>query len=384
MKKRLAILMLAGIMALSVLTGCSSMEESDVVATVNGDEISAGLANFYARMVQAQYETSYAGYLGDNMWSSEAAEGESYEESVKSQIMEDLQNMYLLEDHMKEFDVEVTEEDEKVIKEAAEEFDENNGLQEKEKVSGSLENVQRILRLMNIRQKVGDAVRATADMEVSDEEAAQKAMKYVMFSYRTTDDEGNSADMTDDEKKELKKEAEAFAEDAKEAEDFAAFAEEKEYEAKDATFDAEESLTIPAELATAADALEEGEITDVVETENGLYVAKVTSLLDEEATATEKENIISERKQAKYNETIEAWREAADITVNEGVWKKIDFNELSVTMFVDDSKPYEDKVQTDDRVEEDEEDEEMKDEEDTSEDEDEDEDDRESDEVTKE
>lgn len=356
MKKRLAILMLAGIMAVSVFTGCSSMNDNDVVATVNGDEISAGLANFYARMVQAQYETSYAGYMGDNMWSSEAAEGESYEESVKSQIMEDLQNLYLLEDHMKEYDVEVTEEDEKAIQEAAEEFDEKNGLEEKEKVSGSLDNVKRILTLMNIRQRVGNAIRATADTEVSDEEAAQKAMKYVMFSYRTTDEEGNSTDMTDDEKKELKKEAEAFAEDAKTAEDFAAFAAEKEYEAKDATFDAKESVTIPAELAEAADALGEGEVTDAVETENGLYVAKVTSLFDEEATAAEKQNIISERQQAKYNETLEAWREDADITVNEGVWKKIDFNELSVTMFVDESKPYEDEVQTDDRVEEDEED----------------------------
>lgn len=358
MRKRFMVLALTGVMAVSSFTGCSrTADDNEVVATVNGDEISAGLANFYARMNQAQYETWYAGYMGDNMWASEAEEGKTYEESVKSQIMEDLQNMYLFEDHMKDYDIEISEEEETSIKEAAEEFDEANGLAEKEKVSGSIENVERLLRLLTIRQRVGDAVRATADMEVSDEEAAQKTMKYVTFSYNTTDEEGNSTPMTDEEKEDLKKEAEEFAEGAKEAEDFAAYVTEKEYEAKDAAFDAEETMSIPAELAKAADKLEEGGVTDVVETDNGLYVAKVTSLFDKDATEAEKQNIISQRKQEKYDEAIEEWRKDADISVVEKVWKKIDFNELSVTMYVDDRDPYADEVKTDDQVDEDEEEE---------------------------
>ena len=36
--------------------------------------------------------------------------------------------------------------------------------------------------------------------EVSDEEAAQKAMQYLFFSYTTTDEEGNSVDLSDEEK----------------------------------------------------------------------------------------------------------------------------------------------------------------------------------------
>ena len=55
MKKRLAMLVLAGAMVTSSLTGCG-LKDSATVATVAGDEIPAGLANFYARMTQAQYE----------------------------------------------------------------------------------------------------------------------------------------------------------------------------------------------------------------------------------------------------------------------------------------------------------------------------------------
>lgn len=354
MRKRFMVLALAGLMAVSTFTGCGKIKDDEVVATVDGEDIPAGLANFYARMTQAQYETWYAGYMGDNMWSGEAEEGKSYEETVKGQIMEDLQNMYLLEDHMKDYDITVSEQEEASIKEAAGAFDEANGLEEKGKVSASIENVERLLTLMTIRQRVGDAIRETADMEVSDEEAAQKAMKYVTFSFNKTDEDGNSTALTDEEKEELKKEAEDFVKGAKDKEDFAAYASEKEYEAKDATFDAEETLTIPAELAEAADKLKEGEVTGVVESANGLYVAKVTSLFDKDATEKEKENIIAERKQEKYNEVIEGWRKDADISVVEGVWKKVDFNELSVTMYMDDSDPYTDDVKTDDQVDEDE------------------------------
>ncbi|MCI8584158.1 MAG: peptidyl-prolyl cis-trans isomerase [Dorea sp.] len=354
MRKRFMVLALAGLMAVSAFTGCGKIKDDEVVATVDGEDIPAGLANFYARMTQAQYETWYAGYMGDNMWSGEAEEGKSYEETVKGQIMEDLQNMYLLEDHMKDYDITVSEQEEASIKEAAGAFDEANGLEEKGKVSASIENVERLLTLMTIRQRVGDAIRETADMEVSDEEAAQKAMKYVTFSFNKTDEEGNSTPLTDEEKEELQKEAEDFAKGAKDKDDFAAYASEKEYEAKDATFDAEETLTIPAELAEAADKLKEGEVTGVVESTNGLYVAKVTSLFDKDATEKEKENIIAERKQEKYNEVIEGWRKDAEISVVERVWKKIDFNELSVTMFMDDSDPYADDVKTDDQIDEDE------------------------------
>ena len=73
--KRTAAIGLAGVLTMSMLTGCGSIDNEDVVATVGTDKITAGMANFYARMQQAQYETYYAGMMGttgDAMWSQEA------------------------------------------------------------------------------------------------------------------------------------------------------------------------------------------------------------------------------------------------------------------------------------------------------------------------
>ena len=93
MKKKILILAMAGMLAVTSLTGCGSFKDDDVVATVGDKEITADIANFYARYTQAQYETYYAGYLGEDMWNSEATEGQTYEESVKDSVLKQLETM---------------------------------------------------------------------------------------------------------------------------------------------------------------------------------------------------------------------------------------------------------------------------------------------------
>ena len=350
MKKRAVILLLAGLLAAGSLTGCGSLEDSDVVATVNDTDITAGVANFLARYTQAQYETYYAGYMGDDMWSGEGEDGETYQDTVKDSILESLENMYLMEQHMDEYEVSLSDEEKNAIKEAASEFDSANGLSEKEKVSGSTDNVERVLELLTIQKKVQDAIEAGADTEVSDEEAAQKSMQYVVFPFTSTDEEGNSVDLTDEEKAELKTTAESFAAGAAGAADFAAYATEQGQTSQDATFDGE-TTTLPTQLVEAADALGEGETTGLVEGDNGYYVARVTSLLDREATDAKKQEIVSQRQQELLDDTIDGWREDADIEVHEKVWDKVDFTTLTVTMKQDEADPYTDEVQTDDQAE---------------------------------
>lgn len=348
MKKRLFIFAMTAALAAASLTGCgSSFEGSDVVATVNDKEITADIANFYARYTQAQYETYFSAYLGDNMWSSEASEGKTYEESVKESVLKELETMLLLEEHMEDYGVTLSDAEKQVVAEAARDFDEANELEAKEKVSGSSETAERILTLMAVQQKMTEAIQADADTEVSDEEAAQKSMQYVLFRYESSEEDAGDAELTDNEKAEIKDQAESFLKGAKEAEDFSAYAAEQGLEASTATFD-KDSTSPAAELIEAADKLEEGETTGVIETDNGCYVGKVTSLFDQAATDSKKQSIITERKSQLYTDTCDQWLTEADIQVNDHVWKKIRFNDMSVTMKVQEQDPYADDITTDD------------------------------------
>ncbi len=361
MKRKIVMLIMAGMLTVTSLAGCSSFKPEDVVATVEDQEITAEVANFYARYVQAQYETYYSAFLGENMWESEASEGKTYEESVKDSVLQTLEDMVLLEQHMKEYEVSISEAEEQVIKDSAKAFDEVNALEDKEKVSGSETAVKRVLTLIAIQHKMQDAIQSGADTEVSDEEAAQKSLQYVEFSYTVESEEEDeekeddkdgdkkeeSREMTDKEKKELQKKAEEFAKAAKGEADFEAYAKGKELEVQKTTFDSK-SVSPSEDLIKAADKLKEGETTDVVKTDDGCYVARVTSLLDREATDAKKDTIVSERKQELYTDTCKKWRDDAKITVNDEVWGKIGFKDLKVKMKEVKEDPYSNAVQTDD------------------------------------
>lgn len=357
MRKRLLMIAAAMMVAATSLTGCSliSVDPNEVVVKVNDSELTADAANFYARYTQAQYETYFGAYMEGDMWNTEAEEGKTYEESVKASIQDELKQMLVLEQHMKDYNVSLSDAEKEVIQKTAKEFDEDNSLENKEKIMSDKEAVERMLTLMAEEQKMRTAIQEDADKNVSDEEAAQKKMDYVLFSYQKEEedsDDEEAAEMTDDEKAAVKEQAESFAKSAKEdSQKFLEIAEEQGVEVKNATFDAETEVP-DADLIKAADALEKNEVTDVVETDDGCYVAKVTSLLDKDATESKKKEIITERENELFTEVTEKWLDEATTSVNKKAWKKIDFNALGVTMKQAESEPYADEVQTDDQAEE--------------------------------
>ena len=334
MKTRFAALAIAAAMAVSALTGCGSgnLNSDDVVAVFGDTKIKAGVAEFYARYQQASYEAYYMPYYGDNMWTTEVSDGSTYEDSVKNNALDTLKTMYVLETHMDEYNVEYTSDDEAAVAEAAQAFVDANDGEALSASAGNIENVKEVLKLITIQRKMYNAMIEDADTEVLDDEAAQKSMSYAFFSFETTDDSGNKTTLDDDGKVALKETAMNFqTEAANGTKTFEECAEKAGVEAQTATFDSD--TTSPStDLIKAADVLGEGQVTDVIETDSGYYVAQVTSMLDREATDAKKTSIISERQQTLYSDLCKEWVEAADITVHENVWKKLDFTKHGVTM----------------------------------------------------
>lgn len=331
--KKAATLLMTATLATTALAGCGVKDDA-IVAQVGDVKITAGVAGFYARYQAAGMETYYGSYYGDDMWSQEYSEGKTFEEEIKNSTMESVQELYLLDAHKDDYKVALTDEENKAIDEVAAKFVKENKKSTLDKVFGSEENVRELLRLQTVQSKMHDAMVADVDRKVSDKEAAQKKMQYVFFSFTSTDSSGNSTTLTDEQKATLKTDAQKFAKEAKSAKDFKALAKKYDLEAQEATFDSE-STTPNADLIAAADKLKKDKTTDMIETENGYYVAKLTSTFDREATDAKKESIISEREEEKYDSLVEEWKKAADIKVFDKVWNKISFEDLKVTMKVE-------------------------------------------------
>ena len=109
--KKFTALALAVVTAASVaMTGCGSrIDEDAVVATLGDKEISLGLANFMAQYTAVSYDSYITmGYAKENMWSQDlSGNGKTMQDNVKDGILTQIQTNYLLEDHMKDYGVEI-------------------------------------------------------------------------------------------------------------------------------------------------------------------------------------------------------------------------------------------------------------------------------------
>ena len=80
----------------------------------------------------------------------------------------------------------------------------------------------------------------------------------------------------------------------------------------------------PDELIEALRGLKDGEVlSEVLETEEGYYVARLDKVFDEEKTENKKSEIVSKRQSDHYTEVVDGWKEAAKITTDEKVLAKL-------------------------------------------------------------
>lgn len=333
--KKMITVVLSGILCASfVISGCGKKEVNPdaVVATLNGKEIKLGLANFIAQYQAVTYDAYYSAYMGGAaMWSQDySGDGNTMEDMVKEQVMDTIETNYLLEEHMADYKVEITDEEAEAIKEAAADFMENNEPAAIERMTASEEIVAEMLRLDTIQKKMYNAIIAEVDTEVSDEEAAQKTFSYYNITLpeeATENVESTEAvaqeQETEAQETELKEYATQVAEAAKE--DFDAVADT--YAQSERTYSyGEDEESFAKEVITETDQLKEGEISDLIETEDGqYYVIRLDSEFDETATESKKQEIISERQNDHYKEVCDGYKEDADWSVKESVWKNVTF-----------------------------------------------------------
>ncbi len=328
--KRLVALLLAAVLGASTLTACgSNIDATKTGATLDGQEISLGFMNFMARYQQAIYDGQFASVFGTGMWGQDMFnDGTDMQTSVKKNVAETVELFYLLEKHMADYKVEVTDEELAAMDEAAKKFMEDNSKQAIRQLGATEEYVKEMLRLNTIQAKMRVEMDKEVDTKVSDEEAAQKAISYVSVSTAsTTDENGETKEYTEDEKKELEQQMKDFQKSAED--DFTAAAENAGYTVSNYYYgEKDESYTLDDAVIEAANKLKEGEVSKVISTESSLYVVRMDSTFDEEKTKEKKETIVQQRKDDHYTEVCDGYKEGVAYELNEDEWAKVKFDEL--------------------------------------------------------
>lgn len=337
-----------GILASAILagsfSGCGKLDGTQTVATVDGEKVTLGLANYIVRDQQAQMESYYqmmAQSYGMDMstmqiWDEKTEDGKTIGESTKDDAMQTIHTLYAMKSHADEYDVTISEEEKSKIDEAAKSFMEANSAETLEKLAVSEGDIVTYLELLTYRQKLHDPMVADVDQEVSEKEANQSTVSVVKFSTAGTekDDEGNTIELTEEEKKAKKEQAQQLLDKLKASENVAeadmdAMAQEIDenlyaYTPNFTTAGSEDD-TLEQSVINAVANLEDGQLVqEVVEGVDAYYVVRLDKKLDEEATANKKESIISEREQEQYDELVEDWTKDSKLKVEKNVWKKVE------------------------------------------------------------
>ena len=110
--KRFTTLLVSSVLAASMLVGCGGINKNETVATLDGQEIKLGVANFAVRLQQAQADDFYRAYFGDDVWSSDLYNnGTTMEDNTKNSVIEMIENLYILQNHMADYDVTLTDDE---------------------------------------------------------------------------------------------------------------------------------------------------------------------------------------------------------------------------------------------------------------------------------
>ena len=197
--KRILAAGMCATMTMGLLTGCSS-STGKTVAKMGDAEITLGEAEFMLRYNQAKTQ-GYLGALfgeGSNVFQQDlTGSGQAYGVTMKESVMNDLKDMILMEQHMSDYNVELTDEEKAAIEETAKEFLAENSKDVLKALAATEETVTRVLTLYTIQSKMQTAIEADVDTEVSDDEAAQKSIQYVYFTIPETESEAEETTETE-------------------------------------------------------------------------------------------------------------------------------------------------------------------------------------------
>lgn len=328
--KRIYRMICLGICLIVLMTGCNSAKSKvgradgeeaakDTVLMAVGEEtVSMEEAKVYVSFLKHRYE----GSIGSVIWDYQL-EGESLSGYAKVQIQNLLSQIKILKQVAAAQEITLTEDELEEARTDAIDYLSQLSKDEK-KQNGLTEDLLTSVYSENIlANKVFEISTNDVDTNISDDEAKQITIQYLMVMTKGTDKNGNTVDMTTEEKKKAKSKAKDLQKQAKEAANFLTFAQSNtDAEEAELTFSRADA---PEELSEAAFALSSGQLSGLIEGQNGYYIIYCVNDDDEDATARRKEELILKRQKESFEKKFTKWSEEYTIVISDSLWQQILF-----------------------------------------------------------
>ena len=306
-RKKLAVLLAAAVMAGS-FSGCGLMENTEIVFTtgLSGEQlfkIGKGVCTLPEAMIYVMdYQRQYEGVYGVEMWEHDFG-GITFENYVKDTIVDQLASMKAITLLAGDYEVSLSNDEEEKVSQAAEDYYGALTEEQIEYMDLELKDVESLYRDHALSGKVYEEITKDVNTEVSDDEARIITVQQIRLDSAET--------------------AQSVKEQLDEGRDFAAVASSYSLDSQVTyTFERGEH---DAAYEEAAFALENDQVSDVIETEDGYYILKCVNNFDQEATEDNKVTMVEKRRDELFESVYEKLVADTPSQFNSRLWEKVHF-----------------------------------------------------------
>ena len=300
--KKAAVITLIAALSMGSLTGCQKDTKLVFTTGLSGNELfKIGTATCTIPEIMIYLTTFYNQYAetyGQEMWHYDFG-GVSLEEHVKDVVLSKMAQIKIMNLMAEDRGITLSEQEEKRVQTAADHYYEelDKTLKDRENISKKV--VESVFREYTIANKVYATITESADMEISDDEARTVTVQVIYLKNWKLKNNERTA-LNEEEKAEVLKTAGELLERIQAGEEFEVLASQysddkqvvKNYARGIADSSFEEILF----------SMDQGDVSDVIETDEGYYLLKCISTMDYEATQENKLALAEQRKRAAFSE----------------------------------------------------------------------------------
>lgn len=337
--RKFNIIAIAAALTASMLSGCGTatekFEPDYIIASIKDSDVKLdyATANTYVRIMQAE-TYDYAQSVmeedetpSDDIWSEVLTEKtengyQTYGEVFKDETLDNLKTMLVSEEHMDDYNITFTDDEQERWNTVADDFVEKTDDAALEAMHADKASIVNTLRLMAIQDRVKTKVKKEADVTVDDTDVQQTTFSYTTVYKDSFDDPEQTA-------KDIKT---AF--EKSEDKDFSAAVSEQGITSSDVTITTNDpdydEIGLDKDLVDEIMKLNDGECGYYTDKNGNIEVFYMTAKNDKDATDAKRSSKEEEKKTEYYNDTIEKWKDAAEIEIDKKAWDSIKVNKNAI------------------------------------------------------
>ena len=291
----------------------------ETILSVDDEKVSYSEVILYLKYIQTYYESIF----GETIWDYDLGD-KTIGGLAKQDVIDTIIERKITKKQWNEYEVIITEEDEAKIEKDSLDYLNNITDYDISYYGITNEIVYQFFFDNLLAERVYDATTMDVDTDISDDLAKQITIQYILISTTKLDSEGNRVLVTEDKKQAAYIKAQELLTPATDTEDFELFAKTNSDSAQiEKTFGKGEVEEV---VESAAFALKAGDISNIIESEDGYLILYCVSDYNEDATLEKKEEIIDQRQIEEFQRLFQEWQKDVDVKINESVWSQVEFD----------------------------------------------------------